>query len=138
MATAVSTATSMPEQIPLINVPATGNSNNVAANPHTPEAAHVHRGTNVDLEAGPAEEANEAADNEALPAYKEHDMEEPLPPYMARVKRVMRGEEPMATIMPSRRAGGYILASFVLLVVLVIAVSVGVTVSGNKNNNGNN
>ena len=142
-----------PEQIPLISVPASGNNdsnNNTTttpsssrepANPYAPEPAHVHHDTtNADLEAGPAvedEEANAAADAEALPAYKEHDMEEPLPPYMARVRRVMRGEEPMATIMPSRRTGGFVLAGFVLVVVIIVAVSVGVSVSGNKNSNGN-
>lgn len=143
----MATATPMPEQIPLINSPTSGNNNTTSsnpANPHTPEPAHLNRdAANTDLEGGPAaageeEEANAAADAEALPAYKEHDMEEPLPPYMARFKRVMQGQEPMSTIMPNRRGGIIVMASFAVVVIIIVGVAVGVTVGGNKNNNNNN
>ena len=142
----MATATPMPEQIPLINPPTSGNNNNTSdpANPHTPEPAHLNRdAANTDLEGGPAvagdeAEANAAADAEALPAYKEHDMEEPLPPYMARFRRVMQGQEPMSTIMPNRRGGIIVMASFAVVVIIIVGVAVGVTVGGKNNNNNNN
>ena len=138
MATAVSTAVPLPAQIPMTNVAASSNTNAEVASSHVPEPAHVHRDTNADLEADPTQESNPAADDEALPAYKEEDMAEPLPPYMARVRQVMRGEQPISTVMPSKIVGRWIVGSFVLAVLIIIAVSIGVEVSGNKSGTNNN
>lgn len=137
------TAVAQPETIPLTSLAASSMADSDADPPHALEPAHIHHAinTNTEFEVGPAhDEFNDAdtaaPDAEALPAYKEHDMEEPLPPYMARVRMVMRREMPMATIM-ERRIGGFILAGIVPVVVIAIAVSVGVNVRGNKNGGGN-
>ena len=93
-----------------------------------------------DLEAGPPALSGGEAERPPSPPpeYKAEDMEEPLPPYMARVKMVMRGEQPMGIVMPEKRAGFCLLVSFLVIVVVVIGASVGVSIRNNNDNNNNN
>ena len=126
------TAPTQTEQIPMVNIGTSSSAGGSEANLHMPEAPHVHRNPNPDFEGDSVPEANPATDSEALPAYKEHDMEEPLPPYMARVRMVMRREEPLSSIMPNKQAGRWTVGLFVLAVIIIIAVSVGVRVGANS------
>lgn len=88
---------------------------------------------NADLEAGPTapEYASPRESSEAPPDYKEHDMPEPLPPYMTRVRGVMRRERPIAEAMPvmQRRTAFRVVGAFALLVLIVIGVGVGIRVA---------
>ena len=114
------------EAIPLANIALSSDTEQAETSPRPPSPSHVHQTPNTDLEAGPSLEPDSANDAEALPAYKEHDMEEPLPPYMARVRQVMRRERPLSTIMPNKREGRWVVGAFVLAVFIIIAVSIGV------------
>ena len=108
----------------------------------THESAHRMQTDSIpmtDLEAGPHQLAEPALTHSETepPEYKAHDMEEPLPPYMARVKQVYRREQPISAAMPSKRGGLWIVGFFVLAVIIVIGVGVGVRVSQNNDNNNN-
>ena len=112
-----------------------------AANPtQTPTSnANYNPDANTDLEAGLAhpEAAYTARESsEAPPDYKEHDMPEPLPPYMTRVRGVMRREQPIGAAMPvmKRHTGFFVIGVFVLVVLIVIGVGVGVRVANNSGN----
>ena len=60
-------------------------------------------------------------------------MEEPLPPYMARVRAVMRGQQPVATAVPvmETRTSFLVVGFFILAVLIIIGVGVGVRVGAN-------
>lgn len=109
-----------------------------AAHPtQTPTSnANYNPDASSDLEAGLThpEAAYTARESfEAPPDYKEHDMAEPLPPYMTRVRGVMRKEQPIGAAMPvmKRRTGCFVIGVFVLVVMIVIAVGVGVRAANN-------
>lgn len=57
------------------------------------------------------------------PEYKEEDMQEPLPPYMERVRRVMRREMPISRAMPKKRT----CLLLTILILLVGGVIVGIS-----------
>lgn len=72
--------------------------------------------------------------NTPPPEYKPHDMEEPLPPYMERVRMVMRGEAGPGMAMPHRRKTKIaIFGIFAILIVVIIGVSVAMGVRNNNN-----
>ncbi|MDI1486658.1 MAG: hypothetical protein OHK93_005890 [Ramalina farinacea] len=76
--------------------------------------------------------------NTPPPEYKPHDMEEPLPPYMERVRMVMRGEAGAGMAMPQRRKTKiFIFGTFAILIAVVIGVSVAMGVKNNNNDNDN-
>ena len=97
-----------------------------------------HPNPNADLEAGLAEPepALTRDSSDHPPEYKEQDMAEPLPPYMTRVRGVMRGQQPVAAAMPvmERRTGYWIIAAFVLAVLIIIGVGIGVRVANDNSN----
>ena len=118
------TTASADKDIPLTNMP-----------PATAPDAN-HRNPNIDLEAGPVEPepALTRHSSEAPPEYKEQDMAEPLPPYMTRVRGIMRREQPMAAAIPvmERRMGYWIVGAFILAVLILIGVGIGVRVANNN------
>ena len=101
-----------------------------------PEPSHVN--PNTDLEAGLAEPEPTLTrhSSELPPEYKEQDMAEPLPPYMTRVRGVMRGQQPIAAAMPmvERRTGYWVVASFILAVLIIVGVGIGVRVANDNSN----
>ena len=123
--TTTTTTSPADKEIPLSNMqPA-------AAHPNPNLSGHP----NADLETGllatpePALTRESSASLEAPPPdYKEHDMPEPLPPYMTRVRGVMRRQQPLGAAMPvmERRTGFWIIGTFALVVLIVIGVGVGV------------
>ena len=101
-----------------------------------PEPSHPNPNTDLEVGLAQPEPILTRDSSEPPPEYKEHDMAEPLPPYMTRVRGVMRGQQPMAAAMPvmERRTGYWIIASFILAVLIVIGVGIGVRVANNNSN----
>ncbi len=126
--TMASASSSQQPEIPLTNLP-----------PPPTYAGPNARNNNIDLEAAPAssEHTLNRHSSELPPNYKEQDMPEPLPPYMTRVKGVMRGQQPMAAAMPAveRRTARLVIAFFILVVLIFIGVGIGARVAIDSNHN---
>ena len=126
----MSTSSQPQTDIPLTNMP-----------PPPTYAGHRPNSHNLDLEAAlpPPEPARNHPSPESPPDYKEQDMPEPLPPYMTRVRGVVRGQQPLAAAVPAmeRRTGWLVVTAFALIVVIIIGVGIGVRVAANNNDNNN-
>ena len=59
---------------------------------------------------------------------------QPLPPYMARVRMVMRQEQPVRVLMPERRYGIAMAIIFLLVIMAIVGVAIGVGVRNNRRN----
>ena len=62
----------------------------------------------------------------------EEDMSEPLPPYMERLRMVMRGQRPLSTAMPSSSKNRWRgLVILIIIVLVILAASIGASINKN-------